>query len=283
METKEITMSKRTKLLGAACGFAAAALMAGPASANSLMSMEGVFDTHFTRYNPNAGTDFNAWSLGGQVGGPLADIANMNFQAGAQYTHLWENHWSTEDWKFNADLFWAGMDSRFGIALVYDTPNTSGYSGGGGVFGEWYLGNITLAGHGGYISTGGQNQGGDGNYVGVNGAFYPIPDLAVNAGWDWSQVNVGGSLCGGPMNCGVTGARTNSWWIEGEYGIPADFLGGAPSIYAGFAYNQFSASGGSEAHETVWRVGVKFYTNGMGSLMDKHRNGLLRSGLTGRH
>lgn len=279
-------MSKRTKLLGAAC-LAAAALAAGPASANSLMSMQGVLDTSFTRFMPKGGTDFNAWTLGGQVAGPLADIANMNFQAGASYAHEWATHASTEDWNFNGDLFWAGSMSRFGIDLTYNTANTSGYAGGGGVFGEYYFGDVTVAAKGGYISTGGQNQGGDGNYFGVGAAFYPMPDLSVSGGWIWSGLNTGGSLCGGPTNCGVTGAHTNSWGAEAEFKLPADFLGGAPSIYGGFAYNQFTGSVGPgpgttkyDTHELVWRIGLRFYT-GMGSLEDHHRNGTLRPWLTG--
>lgn len=296
METKEITMQKRTKLLGAA-GVAAAMLVGAPASAGTLTDFAGdVFTSYGTSDLDKLTDNINSTTFGGTVAAPLSDIPNMNVQAGGAYTHSWAGDTSQANWDFNGAVFWAGPDSRLGINVNYTTYTHSGNDTGFGVFGEMYFGMITGGLKAGWLQSGGSggcqmscpagatrgpllpSGGSGGGYLGANATVYAMPNLAITGVFDYQNQNHG--FANVPI--GRIGVHHNTYLIEGEYLVDQEW---APAVFAniGFTHLGTSSQGGTTAYQdvTTWHIGLRWYTGG-GTLVDKHRNGTLRSVTTGR-
>jgi len=266
-------MQKRTTMMGTACVLAAAALTSGPAAAGTLTDFAGVLTTSYGNDDLSIADDsLNSWLIGGSAAGPLSDLANLNFQVDAAYRHNWRDHASREDWNFGGSAFWASMDGRIGVNLAYSNYNELGHLTNGGAFAEWYFGNITVMGKGGWLSSGGASFGGHGNYLGAGVAGYFIPDLAITGGVQWADIVTGR----GCQVCGRGDLRATAWSADVEYLFIEDL---GISAYGGYTYqdNKFI---NIESHDNIWRVGVRWYMGG-GSLVDHHRNGNLNPWLPG--
>jgi len=294
METKEIAMSKRTKLLGTA-GVLATALAAGPAAADTLAGFNGFAATqyaHSSFTSCNGCAARNDANLGLGMALPLADLPNLNWQIDAKYSHDWwtrnNNNHSQEVWDFGLSPFWAGPQSRFGLNLAYETITHFGHQTNGGAFMEWYLSDaVTLSAKGGYISDGGTPNGGNGEYFGGQALFYAMPDLAVSghiayqdqitAALQFPTVNGALLPCVAGLSCPSQGKHNTSFGIHGEF-LPDENLGVA--LNAGFTYIEF---GGIQSFkDTRFDIGLKYYTGTAGgSLENRHRNGSLRDWLRG--
>jgi hypothetical protein len=274
METKEIAMSKHTKILGTACVLAMTAVVASPAAAATLTGFAGTLNTSYSGdSNSTPGTDtVHSWLLGGSVAGPLSDLANLNFQVGASYTHNWADHFSREDWNFGGDAFWADNDGRVGIDVGYSNFNRFGHITNGGAIAEWYFGVLTGMAKGGWLSSGGSGIGGHGNYLGAGVAGYFMPDLAITGGVEWTDL-VSGLGCG---TCGRGDIRATNWQAMAEF-LWSEDLG--LSVYGAYTYadNKFF---NFDSHDNVWTIGLRWYM-GTGSLIDHHRNGTLNPWLAG--
>jgi hypothetical protein len=269
-------MLKCTKLLGTAGVLGIAALVASPAAAGTLTDMAATVQTEYSAVNvDDSGSDDDTtsnWLLGGSVAAPLSDLANLNIQANVSYRHSWRDEFSRETWNFGADPFWAGADGRIGIDFTYVTFTHFGHITNGGLFGEWYFGNITAMAKGGWVSTGGSAFGGHGTYLGGAVEGYVMPDLGITGGVTWAQ-DITGQGC---QICGRTGVNTTVWEIGAEFLFSEDF---GVSGYAGYAHNQVSVQGNDD-NSNIWRVGLRWYVGG-GSLVDHHRNGTLNPWLPG--
>jgi hypothetical protein len=276
METKEIAMKKRTRLLGTVCVLAAA-FMAGPAAAASLTDWTGIVVTDYMHNTTNFDLTDNMWRLGGSAAGPLG-VPDLNVQVDGSYMHHWGDacsggncNFSAEEWLFGGSAFWAGMDGRFGINVQYNTITHGGHITNGGVFGEYYFGNITVDGKAGWLSSGGNGiGGGHGNYIGGDAVFYALPDLAVTGSIHYAD-RITGFGC---QVCGRTDINYLAYAISAEYLLPFFPV----SISGTFAYTQFEKDVG---HATTFGVRLTWYP-GAPSLIDAHRNGTLRSTLTGQ-
>jgi hypothetical protein len=272
METKEIAMSKRTRIMGTA-GVIAMALASAPAAADSLTDFTGNLVTAYTNTDPSGGgPNLNGWSLGGTLGGPLSDLAGLNFEVYGAYQHNWESHFSQEVWNFGGSAFWAGEVGRVGVNGNYTNYNDLGHFTSGGVLGEYYFGNFTGMAKGGWVSAGGAAFGGHGNYWGVGVTGYVMPDFSLTGGFDWIN-RVTGFGC---QTCGRVGELTTSYSIIAEFLVAEDI---GISGFGGYTYQHFS-SGGVKDHDNVWLVGLRWYT-GTGTLIDHHRNGNLNPWLSG--
>jgi hypothetical protein len=268
-------MSKLTKILGTACVLGMA-LSAVPAAAATLTGFAGDVTTFYGQDAPEHGTNFHNWLLGGNVAGPLSDLMSLNFQIGASYNHDWVSsngfHESQETWNFGGNVFWANNDGRVGINVNYETLTHAGHLTNYGPFGEWYFGNFTGMAKGGWLSAGGAETGGHGNYLGAGLSAYFIPDLAITAGVDWAQ-NLTGMGC---QICGRTGVNRTAFEVAAEFLMSEDY---GVSGFAEYAHVSDSIHGISD-NSNIWMVGLRWYTGG-GSLMDRHRNGTLNPWLQG--
>jgi hypothetical protein len=272
METKEIAMSKLTKILGTACvlGMAVAAV---PAAAATLTGFSGVVVTSYGQ-NDADGSDENIknWLLGGSVAGPLSDLPNLNFQLDAAYDHNWADDFSAEVWDLGGSAFWANNDGRIGINVNYRTATHLGHITNYGLIGEWYFGNITGLAKGGWTSSGGAAIGGHGNYLGAAISGYFIPDLALTGGVEWAQ-NITGQGC---QVCGRTGVNSTELEIAAEFLFSEDY---GVSVFGSYTHGTNSVEG-DDFDDNAFRIGLRWYTGG-GSLMDRHRNGNLNPWLPG--
>ncbi len=266
-------MLKNKALMGSA-GAIFAALVSGPAAAATLTGTAGMLTTSFTSSdNSGPGSDTTkSWLLGGAIAGPLNGLENLNFQAGASYTHNWAHQFSEEDWHFNANAFWAGNDGRVGTEVTYANFTGIGSLYSGGALGEWYINNLTAMAKAGWAWTTGSPIGGRGNYVGAALEFYAMPDLGITGGVEWGDI-VSGQGC---RTCGRRDLNVTAWEIAAEFLFSEDY---AISGYAGFTYNQDKIFG-SDTHDNIWHVGLRWYTGG-GTLQSHHQNGSLNPWLSG--
>jgi hypothetical protein len=278
METKEIAMSKSKKTLGAACVLAMAAFAAGPAAAGTLTDFSGVVDTEFNSNKAGvsgggSSDTTKSWLLGGSAAGPLSAVPNFNFQVDASYATSWANHFSSITWNFGGSVFWANDDGRVGANFNYLTITREGHITNGGVFGEWYFGDLTAMGKGGWLSTGGSESGGRGNYFGIGVEGYIMPDLGITGSANWDD-NITGQGC---QVCGRQDIRTTAYGIMAEFLFSEEYgLAG----YAGYTYDQ-NRFFQEDSHDNIWRIGLRWYTGG-GSLEMHQRNGNLNPWLPGK-
>jgi hypothetical protein len=273
METKEIAMSKRTTILGTACvlgmALAAGAAVAAPLTEwGATVNTTGALTDSGTKGSPTE----KGWLLGGDVAGPINGLSGMNVQVDGNYMHNWSHHESAEQWNLGGSLFWAGMDNRVGVNVIYDTVTHAGTLTNAGVFAEQYFGNFTGMLKGGWLNSSGSDIGGHGTYLGGALSGYFIPDLAVTGSLDWGDVVTGlanATLSRGDVN--VTAWSVGAEWLfSEEYGV---------SLYGGYTYDQNDVFK-FKTHANVWHVGLRWYTGG-GSLEDHQRNGTLNPWLPG--
>jgi hypothetical protein len=272
METKEIAMSKSTRILGTA-SILALALAAGPAAAAPLTDWALSLNTSFSLDDPSSGgATWKGWLLGGSATGPINGLDGINVQLDGNYSHNWASHESAESWNIGGSIFWAGMENRVGANVNYNTVTHAGTLTNFGVFGEQYFGNFTGMAKGGWLSTSGTLIGGHGNYLGAALSGYFVPDLAVTGSIDWADVVTGlANVSFSREDINITQWGIGAEWLFSEdYGV---------SIYGGYAYDQVHAFGFKD-HDNVWHVGFRWYMGG-GSLMDHHRNGNLNPWLPG--
>lgn len=269
-------MQKRTTMMGTACVLAAAALTAGPAAADTLTGFAGVLNTNFTSTDSSiSGTDtLKSWLLGGSVAMPLSDLAGLNVQVDASYTHNWENHFSEEDWHFGGSVFWANMDTRFGANIGYENDNSIGHLTNGGAFGEYYFGPLTAMLKGGWLDSGGTGFGGRGNYLGGAVEGYIMPDLSITGSVDWQDIVTGR----GNPQFGRGDLRSTSFEAIVEFLF---FEEAGVSGYVGYRYTSDKLAPIADFHTNAWLVGIRWYVGGGGSLMDHQRNGNLNPWLPG--
>jgi hypothetical protein len=270
METREIAMSKLTKLMGATSVLALAALTASPASAGALMAPALSAATGYARLD-DAGFGANGVFLGGTVGGPLG-LAGLGVQADAAITEAWASNWSAINWVGGGDIFWGGDEGRFGLDVHGDSYHENAFNvkdANVGAFGEWYLNNITVAGKGGWFYP----SHGHGNYLGAAGIFYPMPSLALAGSFDWFDAVM--------HNAAYSPYRYDqrddifSVWAEWMVVDTLPLTVGAFFSYDDYNYTSGSSGPGHGDHATLWGLRVKYYLGGNGSLEDMHRNGLL--------
>lgn len=260
-------MTKLTKILGTASVLAIATLAAGPAAAATLTDFAGALTTSYGHNDLDGADDaIHDWLLGGSVAGPLSDLSNLNFQLDASYDHNWADHFSEEVWNLGGSAFWAGMDGRIGINFNYETFTHFGHVTNGGVFGEWYFGNITAMAKGGWLSSGGSGFGGHGNYMGGAISGYFIPNLAITGGVEWTDIVTGF----GCQVCGRSDVNNTGWEIGAEFLFSEDY---GVSIFGNYA-NVDQSFSGEDFTDNVFRIGLRWYMGG-GSLQDHHRNGNL--------
>jgi len=286
--------------MGTAC-VVAAAFAAGPAAANSLAGFTSMVDTHYTHttFSSDISGNWNGWSLGGAIAMPVEDIAGINWQLDGEYTHGWNgkdntfdsdgncivcNASSSETWNFGFSPFWAGAQGRVGINLNYLTTTHLGHVTNGGVFGEWYFGNITAFAKAGWLSSGGTPIGGHGNYYGGGVTGYIMPNLSLTGMVNWSDLVTGASLnfdCFA-SNCGRRDFNQLSYAAVIEFLVSERI---PISIYGGFEYTQYTVTenakfSGADFNASTFIVGVRFYP-GAGALINKHRDGNLAGWLRG--
>ena len=267
-------MSKHRKILGTACVLAMAAVAASPAAAATLTGFAGTLQTAYgaTSDNTPGSKTVHSWLIGGDVAGPLSDLAALNFQVGASYTHNWREHFSQEAWNFGGDVFWASNDGRVGIDASYSNFNRAGHITNGGAIAEWYFGVLTGMAKGGWLSGGGTGTGGHGNYLGAGVTGYFMPDLAITGGVEWDDL-VSGRGC---QTCGRGDFRTTNWQAMAEFLWSEDI---GLSVWGGYTYSDINDFK-DNTHDNLWMIGVRWYM-GAGSLIDHHRNGTLNPWLRG--
>jgi len=271
-------MSRSTTMMGTACVLAMAALTAGPAAAAPLTGFAGNLNTSFGMFDDDStGSDaVKSWLLGGTVSGPIPDLANLNFELNAAFRHDWADNFSQASWILGGSAFWAGMESRVGLNFNHVDLSEVGHVTNGGVFGEYYFGNLTAMAKGGWLSSGGSGVigrfGGRGNYLGLGVTGYITPDIALTGGVEWADL-VMGRAC---QTCGRQDLRVTAFELLGEWLFsPAYGVSG----YAGYSFvdsKVFTVDGEANA----WVIGLRWYTGG-GSLQDRHRNGSLNPWLPG--
>jgi len=297
-------MSNRKILLGTAC-FAAVALAAGPASADTLTGFAGFAKAEFQHQNFESnprngsvdGMGTTTFGIGGAL--PVEGISNMNVQIDASYGHSWTNDYTHSSpnfcsppsasgpscgasyadsritWNFGLSPFWAYAGSRWGFNLNYETLTGLGHYTNGGGFMEWYVDDmITVAAKAGYISAGGTPQGGHGHYIAVEGLYYFMPNLAVSASLDWNSQWSGGTLVNSTalcrQNCAL-GYGSVLYTLQGEWLASEDY---GVSVVGSFTYTSDNFAK-QDYNTQIWRIGLKYYT-GSGNLVSRHRDGVLR-------
>lgn len=305
METKENTMSKSKVLMGTVC---AIALAAGPAAADTLTGFAGFARADFQHQTfqdnylggPVDSVNGAKFGIGGAL--PVTGIPNLNVQVDASYQTRWTNeynHFSPNYctppatfgtpcaanhadtavvWNFGFSPFLAYAGSRWGMNLNYETVTRLGHVTNGGGFMEWYLDDaITIGAKAGYLHSGGTPQGGHGHYLAGQALFYAMPNLALSLAVAWNQVLTGGAGAQGfpvcPRSC-MLGANGVFYTVEGEWLVSEDYGISALGSYTYSQDNRFTV----ENNANIFRVGLKYYT-GMGPLVDRHRNGVLRDWL----
>jgi len=125
---------------------------------------------------------------------------------------------------------------------------------------------------GGWLSSGGAPQGGNGNYVGAALSGYFIPNLALTGGVEYAT-KLSGHGC---QTCGRNGVNATALEIAAEFLFSEDY---GVSGFAGYTHTNFSSQG-DDFDDNAFRVGLRWYTGG-GMLIDRHRNGNLNPWLPG--
>src|SRR5262245_21590110 len=166
-------MSRTTKLLGTVS--ALATLAASPAAAQ-IAGFAGFGDVSYSNISFDddsiSSDSLSNINVGLGVAFPVDEIAGIAWQLDGQYSSQSADDFSRIVWNLGGSLWWGGMQSRFGINVNYNTVTDYGSLTNGGAFAEWYLGNITIQGKGGWLWGGGTPNGGRGNYLGGGGVFY---------------------------------------------------------------------------------------------------------------
>ena len=289
-------MSRTAKLLGTVS--VVATLAAGPASADTLMGFAGMFDAAYSNTSldddedffgtTNADDSISTFSFGAAIAFPIDEIAGFNWELNAAYGTSSGDEFSFITWDFGGSLFWAGPGSRFWANIQYNTLTDFGSLTNGGIFAEWYLGNFTIQGKGGFLWGSGTPNGGRGNYLGGAVTGYFVPNFAITGAVAWADLITGASqgfACFGPT-CGRRNVIHTDFSLQGEFLVSDAF---PVSIYGGYTFTDASVSENVsnpltpevEFNTNTFFIGVRYYMGGMGTLIDHHRNGNLHSFLRG--
>ena len=311
-------MSRTTKLLGTVSVLAT--LAASPAAADQLAGFAGFADLAYSHASLDLDEDFfgnvdtdgiNGFTVGAGIAFPVAEIPNLAWQLDGNYTTqstdatfcldpndsdtCFTSDGSQIVWNLGGSLFLAFPTSRWGININYETITDYGSTTNGGVFLEWYLGNFTVAGKGGWLFGGGTPNGGRGNYLGGQVGGYFIPNLWVGGSVTWSDFISGSTLVGGGIfippcfgqTCGRRDLQETNFTIDAEFLVSDAF---PLSVFGGYTFSDMSVSenvsnpflaSGNDFNVNTFFIGVRYYMGGMGGLIDVHRNGNLRGWLRG--
>src|SRR5262249_24619865 len=152
----------------------------------------------------------------------------------------------------------------------------------GGVFGEWYIGNFTIHGKGGWLWGGGTPNGGRGNYLGGAVTGYFVPNFAITAAGAWAGLITGatqGWPCFG-QTCGRRDVKHTDYSIQAEFLVSQAF---PVSVYGGYTFTDAGISANlnnpllasEDFNVNTFYIGLRYYLGGTGTLMENHRNGYL--------
>jgi hypothetical protein len=292
-------MSRTTKLLGTVSVLAT--LAASPAAAQ-VTGFAGFVDAQYSHTSIDldedyfGNTDDDGWdsiTIGAGIAFPVDEIEALAWQIDGNYSSQSGDGSSRIVWNLGGSLFLAYPGSRTGININYETMTDYGSATNGGLFTEWYLGNFTVAGKGGFMWGGGTPNGGRGNYLGGNVAGYFVPNFAVGGSVTWSDIlsgstGVGGggaAPCYGPT-CGRRDFDETNFTIDAEFLVSETF---PLSIFGGYTFTDYQRSENSsnpnlpeqDFNTNTFFIGVRYYLGGMGSLIQMHRTGNLRPWLRG--
>jgi hypothetical protein len=240
-------------LFASACAFA----LAAPASAQ-FAGQVGAGYSHINADHINI-NDLNA-SLAAESA--LFDT-DFHLQANMTYSNLavHDAPVTGNEWSGGGTAFWATDMFRAGVTANDDTIHfgpreSSEHETSFGGFGEWFCGAFTAGLKAGDIS-------GSGAYVGGEGAFYAMPNLALTGTIDYS---------------GASHTHETDFTPQVEY-LFSDEI--PVSLYAGYTYA--SASGfGSSGNGNAFFVGLHLYVNSNGAtgLIGRQRTGTVGWGST---
>jgi hypothetical protein len=275
-----------------------ATLAAGPAAADQLMGFAGFADLSYA--NINFDSDFsdedswNAFAAGLGIAFPVDEVDALAWQLDGNYSSQSGDGSSRIVWNLGGSLFLSYPGSRTGININYETMTDFGSATNGGLFTEWYFGNITAAAKGGWLWGGGTPSGGRGNYLGGNIAGYFVPNLALEGSVTWSDLISGSTLTGGGFGapcfgptCGRRGISETNFTIDGEFLVSETF---PISVYAGYTYTDYKVgenannpnlADGDDFNTNTFFIGIRYYMGAMGTLIEQHRNGNVRPWLRG--
>jgi hypothetical protein len=277
-----------------------ATLAAGPAAAQ-IMGFAGFADvgysnTSFGDSDSYGGDDsWNNIHVGAGIAFPVDEVPGIAWQLDGNYSSQSGDDGSQIVWNLGGSMWWGGVESRFGININYETVTDYGSLTNGGVFGEWYLGNFTVAAKGGWLWGGGTPNGGRGNYLGGQVGGYFVPNFWLGGGVTWSDMVSGSTLVGGGYSappcygptCGRRDLTETNFTIDGEFLVSDTF---PISVYGGYTYTDWKISenvsnpllaSGDDFDTNTFFIGLRYYMGGMGSLANMHRNGNLRGWLRG--
>jgi len=296
VETREIAMSRTTKLLGTVSVLAT--LAAGPAAADQLDGFAGFADLQYsnTSWDDSYSSDdsSNNFTAGLGIAFPVDEVDALAWQLDGNYSSQSGDGSSRIVWNLGGSFFLSYPGSRTGININYETMTDFGSLTNGGLFTEWYFGNITAAAKGGWLWGGGTPSGGRGNYLGGNVAGYIMPNFALEGSITWSDLisgstGVGGGYggpCFGPT-CGRRDFTETNFTISGEFLVSQTF---PVSVFGGYTYTDWKVSensnnpnlvSGDDFNTNTFFIGVRYYMGGMGTLIENHRNGNVRPWLRG--
>ena len=166
-------------------------------------------------------------------------------------------HVTTTTWNAGAAAIWNMPSLRFGPAVGWQSNSTLGMSTktwNYGGFAEWYPAPdwSLFTKLGGFSS----NMAYDGFYASGAAKWYAIPDLDLNAQFDYTHSNNFGG------------------WDEEDYTIGGEYLFSEKmplALFAAYTYSDYSYN----YHISAFNVGVKLYLNGEGvsTLVDRQRFG----------
>jgi hypothetical protein len=259
---------------------------------DTLMGFAGMADASYTNTsfddNGSGNDGWNTFGLGAAIAFPIDEIAGFNWQLDASYFSSSGDDSSSITWNLGGSLFWAGPGSRFGININYNTLTDYGSQTNGGLFTEWYFGNITAQAKGGWLWGGGTAASGRGNYLGAGLAGYFMPNFGISAAVTWADLVTSatqGWPCYGPT-CGRRDLTHTDFGIEGEF-LVSETL--PISIYGGYQYTNASISenisnpylSDDDWNSNTFYIGLRYYMGGMGTLIERHRNGNLHKFLRG--
>jgi hypothetical protein len=268
----------------------AAAQIAGFAGFADLGYSNTSFDEDY-----GGGDSWSNFTVGAGVAFPVDEVANIAWQLDGNYTAQTGDGSSAIVWNFGGSLWWGGEQARVGINVNYETQTDWGSLTNGGVFAEWYFGNITAAAKGGWLWGGGTPTGGRGNYLGAQVGGYFMPNFWIGASGTWSDLVSGATLYGGGIGtppcagatCGRRDLTETNVTLDGEFlvsqGLPI-------SVFGGYTFTKWQVSenvsnpliaAGGDFNTNTFFIGVRVYMGGMGPLINLHRNGNLRGWLRG--
>ena len=227
----------RNIILASAC--AAALLVSGAASAQ----VTGTLGGGYTRVTDGGGADIYG------LQGSLATVigSGWSFEGNGSYYNA--NPGGVNLWGFGGNLFTGTGFGRIAAGATH-AGVAAGHGTTYGAGADWFFSDaITLSVKGGgHYATGGS----DGGFVGLQGTYYLMPNLAISANAEYIPASF---------------TDINSQKIKAEWKF-SDTL--PLSVYGGY---QRYETGGTDVNAIF--AGVKFYLDGAPTLVASHRTGSL--------